>query len=608
MANKRKWLDHKRNFTAGEVDEILNEKVDFPRYINGCHELLNMVVYPQGPVSRRSGLEFVYELNLLGVDIAVKPRMEPFVFSKNQSYALVFFKHTTGTTRVCFLTDTGLVESTTPGVPYVYEFTGTMDFTEFDYAQSNDVIYIAQAGRTIVKFTRTAHNSWAATEPTYTDMPTGAAGWSAPDNWPTKVGFYEQRIGYAATKNRPQTIWFSESGEFETMTAGTAASDALTLTFNSGTQNSIEWMIPSRALMVGTLGDEWTVSGKGLEPLSFESFSMIRHTTQGSETIKPILIGPVVIFVERLGKVVNQFKFNYATDSYDVTDLSILAPHLTDNNKITGWAYQKTPNGVIWAIRDDGIGLGLTLKREHNVVGWHRHVTDGKFLDFCCTPGNTETDLFACVERTVGGSTKWYLEVKKPQFTGNDPKYCSYLDSHKVYEGDYAETLLGLDHLEGREVSILVNGKMYPTTPVVSGGAITLASGTMDATDNRVVVGLPFTSRVVPTPGIVPHDDGASSGRFHEIFGCNVSVYKSSGFYIGIQDMYKRESLRYTSFWKHSQDPTQATPLYTGYKWVKLPDTSADPQAAGIRRVVMEQRSALPMTILGLIDYVYTPE
>jgi len=604
MARKNFRLN-KRNFTAGEVSDILSEKVDFSRYTNGCHELLNMTALPQGPATRRSGTKFLYDLtSLLGGAVTnVKPKLIPFVFSKTQSYALLFFKHNNGKTRMCLVTREGLVESTTPGVPYVLEFT-SLDIETFDYSQMNDVVKIVQPTKIPLDLKRLAHNNWTATDIVFTDMPTGATGWQDPDCWPRKVGFYEQRICFASTKLRPQTLWYSKSAEFENfgVSSPVVASDAVTLTFNSGSQNSIEWINTARQLLVGTLGDEWTVSGKGLEPLSFQSFSMNRHTRQGSESMKPLMVGPVTIFVEQLGKTVNQFGYDYATDSYDVVDLTVLAPHLTEENKIVDWTYQKTPHGIIWAVRDDGILIALTMKREHNVVGWHRHTTDGKFLAVTATPGTTETDLFCVVERTIGGVTKWYVEVKAPQFVGSSAINGRFLDCFKDYSGAAIQTVNGLEHLEGKTVSILAGGRPHPSRVVTSG------SITLDRAFTDIVVGLPFTSRLSPTPGVVTMEDGMSKGLIARIHAAVVAVKNSSGFEVGVEDANGEKRMVYIPQMDASVPDTDPIPLRTKNIKVDLPESSNDPDAVRSQHIVVEQSLPLPLTVLGLTEYIYYTE
>ena len=46
---------------------------------------------------------------------------------------------------------------------------------------------------------------------------------------------------------------------------------------------------------------------------------------------------------------------------------------------ITQMAYQQEPDSVVWCIRNDGTLLGMTYRREEEVVAWHKHVIGGAF-------------------------------------------------------------------------------------------------------------------------------------------------------------------------------------------------------------------------------------
>ena len=95
----------KHSFTAGELTPLMDVRVDFERYKNGCRSLQNMVCATQGPAVRRPGFKFVFDLMTIGLDPA-NPivRMIPFVFNELQAYVMVFYMHTDGDPRVVFAT------------------------------------------------------------------------------------------------------------------------------------------------------------------------------------------------------------------------------------------------------------------------------------------------------------------------------------------------------------------------------------------------------------------------------------------------------------------------------------------------------------------------
>jgi len=86
---------------------------------------------------------------------------------------------------------------------------------------------------------------------------------------PSCVTFFEQRLVFAGTTNQPQAIFFSKSGDYESMDSnigGTIADDdAIVYTIASNQVNAIRFMTSTRTLIIGTAGGEFTVSGGGTD-------------------------------------------------------------------------------------------------------------------------------------------------------------------------------------------------------------------------------------------------------------------------------------------------------------------------------------------------------
>ena len=74
------------NFTAGELSNRLWGRPDLAKYKNGAETLENIVVFPHGGASRRSGSKFVKEVKVS----ADNTRLVPFEFSVTQAYVLEF--------------------------------------------------------------------------------------------------------------------------------------------------------------------------------------------------------------------------------------------------------------------------------------------------------------------------------------------------------------------------------------------------------------------------------------------------------------------------------------------------------------------------------------
>jgi hypothetical protein len=485
----------------------------------------------------------------------------------------------------------GLIEDpASPGDPYIFEFTIAIDLNEMVYAQSADILFIAQPDQMTIEFIRSSSTSWAANTLAITSMPTD---WNATDGYPQFVDFYEQRMCLSATVARPQTLWFSKAGDYydHGVSSPIEAADAAVFTLDSGRQGPIQWTAASSKLMVGTLGDEWTVSGSGYEPLSFASIRALKQTNDGSKKLRPMMIGPVTIFLQKHGRTVYQYVYDFNRDSYMTVDLSVLATHLTDEYSIIDWTYQQVPFGIIWGVREDGELLGLTFKREHNVTGWHVHDTDGKFLSCTSVPGNREDDLWLVVEREIDGVTKWYIERKASEYLGDDHTKFRYLDCYRTYTS--VSTVTGLDFLEGKEVHILADGAIHPPRTVVSGGI------TLQKTYGTVTLGLPYTSEVRPLPVHMDLDSGTSEGRTQIAKFIQLGLYKSLGFSFG-RTTARGEKMEEAFFRTSSNSTGAPVPLFTGFKKVTFPEGWNDDGD-----LIIRQTWPYPLTVRSIIAHIH---
>jgi len=207
--------------------------------------------------------------------------------------------------------------------------------------------------------------------------------WSNTTSFPQTVSFYEQRLVFAGSTDYPQTIWASQSGEYENFDVDDAsASDAFIYTIAANRVNLIRWLSPARDLVVGTAGGEFRVGRPTGEPLKPDNVTITQQTTYGGHTTEPIQIGNAVMFVQRQKKKVREFAYRFEDDAYVAPDMTLLAEHITGDG-IVDVAYAQEPESVYWAVRSDGVLLGMTYQRDEDVIAWHRHILGGK--DAQCT-------------------------------------------------------------------------------------------------------------------------------------------------------------------------------------------------------------------------------
>ena len=74
---------HQNSFTRGEVDETVISRTDIAAFQQSLKKARNVFVLNQGPVERRQGTLFRY-------DLGETTRIEPFIFNEDQEYIIAF--------------------------------------------------------------------------------------------------------------------------------------------------------------------------------------------------------------------------------------------------------------------------------------------------------------------------------------------------------------------------------------------------------------------------------------------------------------------------------------------------------------------------------------
>ena len=230
------------------------------------------------------------------------------------------------------------------------------------------------------------------------------------NNFPSTVGFFQQRRVFANTNTHPQRIFLTQTANLSNLAASSPAKgdDAIIITIASRQVNEIRHLIPLNQLVILTSGGEWILDGvEGI--ISPATAQITPQTYYGATSVKPILAGSTVLYVEA-GTTIRDLGYRYETDTYSGNDVSILARHLFDDYTIIDWAFLCEPDSVVFGVRDDGILVSMTYLREQEVFGWSRHTTKGLFKSVASVQESAREVLYAVVEREINSQTVRYIE------------------------------------------------------------------------------------------------------------------------------------------------------------------------------------------------------
>jgi hypothetical protein len=358
--------------------------------------------------------------------------------------------------------------------------------------------------------------------------------WNSANGYPSCGTFYEERLVLTGSTAYPETIWGSVVGDYENFTPGIDDSDSYQFTLSGRQVNVIQWIEPREYLILGATSSEWRIgpedTGKSLTPLNVVAK---QEQNYGSANVTAVTTAGSTLFVQRAGRKVREFTYQWEQNGYVAPDLSILAEHITEGG-ISGMVYQKEPFSILWVWLTDGSLVAMTYLRDQDVVGWHKHPMSGEVESMAVIPGDGYDEVWAVMKRTVNGSVVRYVEIMGQVFTDNKEEYIAnkglnafFVDSGITYNGAPATTITGLSHLEGEDVAALADGSIV-VNKTVTGGAITL-----NAAASVVHVGLGYTGVMQTMRPEVPTRNGTSQGRVKKVHDLNIRVLNSGAFKCG---------------------------------------------------------------------------
>lgn len=256
------------------------------------------------------------------------------------------------------------------------------------------------------------------------------------DNYPGVVSYYQQRRVFARTNNNPQTVWLTRTGSESDLSVSIPSrdDDAITYTLAAREFNEVRHVIPLEELLLLTAGGVWKTAPQNSDALTPTSVSAKQQGSVGAADIPPIVSEDVVLYVQASGNKVRDLMYNWDSNSYKGVDLTVVARHLFEGYTITDWTYAAEPDNTVWAVRSDGVLLGLTYVPDQQVYAWHRHTTDGEFESVCAVQEGTIDAVYAVVKRTVNGSTVRYVErLHSREF--DEVRDAFFVDAGLTYEG-----------------------------------------------------------------------------------------------------------------------------------------------------------------------------
>ena len=338
--------------------------------------------------------------------------------------------------------------------------------------------------------------------------------WSSTRGFPICGCFYEGRLVLGGTKSKRQSLFASKSGNYFDFEIGEGDDDeAIFITISSRKLNNIVDVFAGRNLQIFTDGSEFAVLARPITPGSID---ITPQTSHGSLPVEVKDVDGATLFVDRNGKTLRDYVYNFSEDAYTANDKSVLASHIinrpTDMCVLSGTASDDA-NWVILS-NTDGSMVVLNTLRSQDINGFTQWTTSG----FISTLSVVGEEMYMINKRTVGGVENNFIE-----------RWDFSYRTDCAIKKPVASSVTGLEHLEGETVSVVGDGAVLDSR-AVTGGAITMT--TAEQAHTTVELGINFVPRIKPMPLNTDMGAGPNGMRIKRIVRMNFRVYQSYGIYV----------------------------------------------------------------------------
>ncbi|MGH2612063.1 MAG: hypothetical protein ACRDFB_03315 [Rhabdochlamydiaceae bacterium] len=262
------------------------------------------------------------------------------------------------------------------------------------------------------------------------------------NDFPSAIESYQQRLIIGATNKNPLEFSASRIGFLENFTTRTnlQADDAvIRQTLEADAGSTIQNFLNYGFLIVFTDQGEITVKGDATGTLTPTNTNTATQTFNGAAKIKPLKINKSIIYLQSQTSIVRDcqalitpYGFTYLASS---NEISMMAKHLVNGFSITDWDYQRIYDGIIYAVRNDGIVLGITYDSEIQRNAWWQRTTTGKFENVCVVSSPLEDVVYLAVNRTASDGTTIRTLERKSEDMWTDIKDSNFLDYSSKYDG-----------------------------------------------------------------------------------------------------------------------------------------------------------------------------
>lgn len=323
------------------------------------------------------------------------------------------------------------------------------------------------------------------------------ASWSGVRGYPRAVAFHESRLFWGGTASSKLTVYGSvTNGAYEVYDIDDASDDDALIFEISGRINDIQWLASNgNFLVAGTYGGLAFIGSTTLnDAISPTNVKARTGSSFGSSNIQGVQINGSIIYSHSNNKSLYKANYDDVTLQYLSLDLNDFNPEILSSG-ISYMDVVEQPDSAILTVSNGDLDI-LSYDETQGVegqplIGWYEYQVDGDIESVATVPTLGDDKIWVIVKRTIDGTTRRYKEYF--DISSND----IYVDSAKTYSGTATRTFSGLEHLEGKTVSVWGDGS-YANDFTVSSGTITIPDDKTAIED--AYIGLPYNADLETMP------------------------------------------------------------------------------------------------------------
>ena len=342
--------------------------------------------------------------------------------------------------------------------------------------------------------------------------------WSATRGYPNLGVFAEGRLWIGGTRDKPQVLMASQAGNyFDFKVDRGEANEGFLFTIN-GSKSAIVDVTGGRGVTVFTEGAEYSITGNS--PATLDAQQQTQHGSF-SEDVPTLALDGTTLFVDRNGRTLRQFIFDYREEGFRSVDMSVLSSHLinspVDMDAVT--AVSADDANYVFVINSDGTAIVMNTLRDQDITGFTKFDQIRVAVDNSEIQGSN-TDFVGTVDKykqvvsvnnvlhvlcqTGGSSTSGY------EFTLSRLTLDRLMDMSVKFEpssspdgnGNYhPQYLTGTKHLSGFQlINVVAGNSVLPPRYAAQYANVVELSDAERKLNATIEVGRNFVPTVKPMP------------------------------------------------------------------------------------------------------------